>query len=64
VSGQHFTPVLADGNRVVYETWDIACYLEGRFSDRPSLFGGDTGCGMARLSMRGLNRSLDRPCGG
>jgi glutathione S-transferase len=49
VSGQHFTPVLADGNRVVHETWDIACYLEERFPDRPSLFGGDTGCGMARF---------------
>ena len=49
LSGQHLTPVLSDGDRVVHETWDIACYLEERFADRPSLFGGPEGRGMARL---------------
>ena len=49
VSGQHLTPVVVDGSRVVHETWDIACYLEERFPDRRSLFGDDTGRGMARF---------------
>lgn len=49
LSGQHLTPVLGDGGKVVHETWDIACYLEDRFPGRPSLFGGAAGRGMARL---------------
>ena len=49
LSGQQLTPVLRDGDKVVHETWDIACYLEERFPDRPSLFGGEVGRGMARL---------------
>ena len=49
LSGQHLTPVISDGDTVVHETWDIACYLEDRFPDRPSLFGGAAGRGMARL---------------
>ena len=49
LSGQQLTPVLRDGDKVVHETWDIACYLEERFPDRPSLFGGEVGRGMALL---------------
>ncbi len=49
LSGQHLTPIITDGDRIVHETWDIACYLEERFPDRPSLFGGDVGRGTARL---------------
>ena len=48
LSGQHLTPVLSHGDHVVHETWDIACYLEEQFPDRPSLFGGAIGRGMAR----------------
>jgi len=48
VSGQHLTPVLSHDDHVVHETWDIACYLEEQFPDRPSLFGGAIGRGMAR----------------
>src|SRR5882757_11496741 len=49
LTGQHLTPVLSDGDHVVHETWDIACYLEERFPSNPSLFGGAIGRGMARL---------------
>ncbi|MBS0242086.1 MAG: glutathione S-transferase N-terminal domain-containing protein [Proteobacteria bacterium] len=49
LSGQHLTPIIADDGKVVHETWDIACYLEDRFPDRPSLFGGDIGRGLARF---------------
>ena len=49
LTGQHLTPVLGEGDKVVHETWEIACYLEERFPDRPSLFGGAAGRGMARF---------------
>jgi len=48
LTGQHLTPVLSDGDRVVHETWDIACYLEERFPGNNSLFGGAIGRAMAR----------------
>jgi glutathione S-transferase len=49
LSGQHFVPVVTDGNRVIHDSWNIACYLEDNFPDRPSLFGGAGGRGLARL---------------
>jgi glutathione S-transferase len=49
LSGQHMVPILQDGDRVIHDSWDIACYLEDRFPDRPSLFGGEAGRGLARL---------------
>ena len=49
LSGQHFVPIVTDGDRVIHDTWNIACYLEDRFPERPSLFGGSGGRGVARL---------------
>jgi glutathione S-transferase len=49
LSGQHFVPIVTDGDRVVHDSWNIACYLEERFPDRPSLFQGSGGRGLARL---------------
>jgi glutathione S-transferase len=40
-SGQGGVPVLVDGDRVVFDSWTIATYLEDAYPDRPSLFGGD-----------------------
>jgi glutathione S-transferase len=48
-SGQQLVPVLVDGDDVVSDSWAIACHLEAAYADRPSLFGGDAGRGMARL---------------
>jgi glutathione S-transferase len=48
-SGQHFVPIIEDEGKVVHDSWAIACYLEDRFPDRPSLFGSDVGRGAARL---------------
>ena len=42
-SGQGKVPVLVDGDRVVSDSWAIACWLEDRYPDRPSLFGGEGG---------------------
>ncbi len=42
-SGQKLVPVLVDGGHVVSDSWQIACYLEDTYADRPSLFGGPAG---------------------
>ncbi len=39
-SGQGLVPVLVDGERVVHDSWAIADYLETRYPEAPSLFGG------------------------
>lgn len=42
-------PVIIDGERTVHDSSAIADYLEERYPDRPSLFGGETGRGLARF---------------
>jgi glutathione S-transferase len=42
-------PVIIDDDRVVHDSTAIAEYLEERYSDRPSLFGGDVGRGLTRF---------------
>jgi glutathione S-transferase len=49
LSGQHFVPIVTDGDRVVHDSWNIACLLEDEFPDRPSLFAGSGGRGTTRL---------------
>jgi len=49
LSGQHMVPILRDSDRVIHDSWNIACYLEDRFPAQPSLFGGEAGRGLARL---------------
>ncbi len=49
LSGQHFVPILVDGDRVVHDSWNIAAYLEQKFPDRPPLFGAPAAVGPARL---------------
>ncbi|MGH7153629.1 MAG: glutathione S-transferase family protein [Acetobacteraceae bacterium] len=48
-AAQGRVPVLKDGNRVVADSWGIASYLEERYDDRPSLFGGDMSMAHARF---------------
>jgi glutathione S-transferase len=48
-SGQGRVPVIRDGERVVFDSWAIAEYLEDSYPDRPSLFGGATGRAHARF---------------
>src|SRR4051795_4554349 len=33
LSGQHFVPIVEHDERVVHDSWSIACYLEDRFTD-------------------------------
>ncbi len=42
-------PVITDGGRVVHDSTAIADYLEEHYPDRPSLFGGEVGRGLARF---------------
>jgi glutathione S-transferase len=39
LSGQHLTPVLLHGDRVLFDSAAILRYLDANFRDRPSLFG-------------------------
>ena len=48
-TGQGRVPVLVDGEQWLHESWDIACYLEDRHPDRPSLFGGPSGRALSVL---------------
>jgi len=48
-SGQGRVPVIRDGDTVVFDSWAIARYLEARYPDRPSLFGGSKGEAHARF---------------
>ncbi|WP_287521596.1 glutathione S-transferase family protein [Okeania sp. SIO2C2] len=38
-SGQEKVPVIVDGNQVVFDSWNIANYLEETYPNQPSLFG-------------------------
>jgi glutathione S-transferase len=42
-------PVLLDGENSIVDSWAIANYLEDRYPDRPSLFGGPGGRAMGRM---------------
>jgi glutathione S-transferase len=54
-SGQGRVPVLVDGDRIVFDSWTIATYLEDVYPDRPSLFRGDGG----RAATRFINAWAD-----
>lgn len=41
-SGQGAVPVLKSGERLIHDSWDIACYLDDTYPDRPLLFEGET----------------------
>lgn len=38
-SGQGKVPVLMDGDKTISDSWEIACYLDEAYPDRPALFG-------------------------
>ena len=48
-SGQEKVPVLADGATTVCDSFEIACYLDDTYPDRPALFGNAIARGEARL---------------
>lgn len=48
-SGQERVPVIRDGDTVVSDSFVIAEYLEKQYPNAPSLFGGETGQGLAKF---------------
>jgi glutathione S-transferase len=57
-SSQDKVPILTDGADVIPDSWRIAEYLESRYPDAPSLFGGDTGHALARFINAWVDRTL------
>ena len=55
-SGQTRVPILVDGDHTVFDSWDIACYLEDAHPERPTLFPG--GRAMARLVQEWANTTV------
>ena len=48
--GSEKVPVLLDADRCVVDSWVIANYLEDAYPERPSLFGGEGGRALARMT--------------
>ena len=59
-SGQKLVPVLVDGDTCVHDSWDIACYMDRAYPDRPALFGDGAAMGLCRF----VNRWADRVVNG
>jgi glutathione S-transferase len=57
-SGGRTVPILQDGDIVVRDSWRIACHLEDKYPDRPSLFGGSVGRGVTRTFADWVDRAL------
>lgn len=59
-SGQKAVPVLVDGDKTISDSWEIASYLESAYSDRPSLFRGPAGEGLALFVKFWCEQTLNR----
>jgi glutathione S-transferase len=57
-SGGKTVPIIKDGETVVRDSWKIAEYLEDRYSDRPTLFGGAIGRGVTHTFNTWVDRVL------
>jgi glutathione S-transferase len=57
-SGQDKVPILKHDDRVISDSWAIACYLEQAFPDRPSLFGGEVGETLTQVFNVWVDREL------
>jgi glutathione S-transferase len=60
-SGQHLVPVLHDGDRVVSDSWNIACHLDEAYPDRPTLMDGMQGRAFARFLNIWTDTIIGRP---
>lgn len=60
-SGSERVPVLIDGDRVVFDSWTIANYLEDAYPDTPSLFGDAVGRATARFINSWCDLTLGAP---
>lgn len=53
-------PILRDGNELIRDSFDIALYLEERYPNRPTLFGGEGGKALSRFIER-FSQSIVHP---
>jgi glutathione S-transferase len=60
-SGQHLVPVLLDGGRAVNDSWNIACYLDEAYPDRPTLMDGAQGRSFALFLNSWMDSIIGRP---
>ncbi len=51
-------PVVEDDDHTISDSWDIAVYLEEVHSDRPSLFGGETGMALSKFVESWVNTTV------
>jgi glutathione S-transferase len=57
-SGGKTVPVIKDGETVVRDSWKIAEYVEDRYADAPTLFGGTIGRGVTQAFNTWVDRAL------
>ena len=55
-------PVIRDQDTVVRDSWKIAEYLESRYPEAPSLFGGPIGHGVTQAFNTWIDRALVPRC--
>ena len=60
-SGQAKVPVLVDGKHVICDSWDIACYLDDAYPERPALMDGPHGRALTRLVNIWADTQIDIP---
>lgn len=60
-AGVERVPVLTDGDRVVADSWSIACDLEARYPATPSLFGDERGRSLAGFVNNWADAKLGPP---
>jgi len=60
-AGSKTVPVLVDRDQIISDSWNIACYLEEQYPEKPSLFGGDAGKAAAQLLGHQIARPLLMP---
>ena len=60
-SGGKTVPVIKDGETVVRDSWKIAEYLEDRYPQAPTLFGGDIGRGVTQAFNVWIDRAVVLP---
>lgn len=57
-SGGKTVPIIKDGETVVRDSWRIAEYLEDKYPERPTLFGGTIGHGVTQTFNTWVDRAV------
>ena len=60
-TGSSTVPVILDGNRAVYDSWEIAVYLDEAYPQRPGLFEGSESRALALFFHHWTFRTLHAP---